>query len=201
MRRGPAAAGRAGRRRKHDAVTAALPPTVSRKALLEAGSDRRFRTLIHDLLTVSARMELVRGHLGARMGISGPQYSVLIAIAQLQGESGASVGTVAQALHVSSAFIAVETGKLARLGFVLKRTNPFDRRGVLLSLAPMGRLKIDRASAQIRAVNDLFFGTLDAKSFAALCAAATGLVEGSRKAVQYLTAIEPKPAAALAAAG
>ena len=139
MRRrgGPAAAVKANGQRKHDAGTAtdALPLTVSRKALLKAGSDRRFRTLIHDLLTVTARMELVRGHLGTRMGISGPQYSVLIAIAHLQDKSGVSVGTIAQALHVSSAFIAAETGKLARLGLVLKRTNPCDRRGVLLSLS------------------------------------------------------------------
>ena len=96
------------------------------------------------------------------MGISGPQYSVLIAVAHLQGERrGASVGAVAQALHVSSAFIASETGKMARRGLLLKRPNPRTGRGVLLSLAPAGRLKIDRVSAELRAINDLFFGALD----------------------------------------
>ena len=135
------------------------------------------------------------------MAISGPQYSVLIAVAHLQREHGASVGTVAQALHVSSAFVASETGKLARRGLVFKRVNPRDRRGVLLSLAPAGRLALDRASSEIRAINDLFFGTLDRKSFDALCIAAAALVAGSRKALHYLAAVEEDARPGLGAAG
>jgi MarR family transcriptional regulator, organic hydroperoxide resistance regulator len=178
-----------------------LPPTVSRTALLDKGSDRRFRTLVNDLFTIASRMEIVRAHLGERMGISGPQYSVLVAVAHLQGERGVSVGTVAQAMHVSSAFIASETGKMARLGLLLKRPNPQDRRGVLLSLALAGRLKIDRVSAEIRAINDLFFGGLDARSFAALSVAAGVLVKGSGKAEHYVSAVESEPRAALNATG
>jgi DNA-binding MarR family transcriptional regulator len=187
--------------RRDGAAAYALPPTVSCAALLDKGSDRRFRALVNDLFTLASRMEIVRAHLGARMGISGPQYSVLVAVAHLQGEGGVSVGAVAQAMHVSSAFIASETGKMARLGLLLKRANPQDRRGVLLSLAPAGRLKIDRISAEIRAINDLFFGGLDASSFAALSAAAGALVKGSAKAVHYVTAVEREPLSALNAAG
>jgi len=179
----------------------ALPLTVSRETLIEDGADTRFRALVHDLLTISTRMEAVREHHGRRMGISGPQYSLLIALAHLQGVQGASVGAVAQALHVSSAFVASETGKLARRGLVFKRVNPRDRRGVLLSLAPAGRLALDRASDEIRAINDLFFGTLDRKSFDALCIAAAALVAGSRKALLYLAAVEDEAPAALGAAG
>ena len=124
-----------------------LPPTVSRAALMENGCDRRFRALVNDLFTIASRMETLRAHLGARIGISGPQYSVLVAVAHLQGELGVSVGTVAQAMHVSSAFIASETGKMARRKLLLKRANPEDRRGVLLSVAPAGRLRIDRVGA------------------------------------------------------
>ncbi len=172
------------------AATYVLPPTVSRDALIEGGSDRRFRTLVHDLLTIATRMETVREHLGRRIGISGPQYSLLAAVAHRQGDAGVSVGAVAQMLHVSSAFVASETGKLARLKLLIKRTNPRDRRGVLISLAPAGRLKVDRVSAEIRAINDLFFGALDAKSFIAVSAAAAALVESSAKAMHYLDAVE-----------
>jgi DNA-binding MarR family transcriptional regulator len=183
------------------AAAYALPPTVSNGALLEKGSDQRFRALVNDLFTIANRMELVRAHLGRRMGISGPQYSVLVAVAHLQGERGVSVGTVAQAMHVSSAFIASETGKMARLRLLLKRSNPQDGRGVLLSLAPAGRLKIDRVSAEIRAINDLFFGALDGASFAALSAAAAGLVKGSGRAVHYVNAVESEAPAERDAAG
>src|SRR4051794_7668417 len=151
-----------------DAGPYALPSTVTRPALLKGGSDQRFRVLVADLFTISMRMEMVREHLGRRMGISGPQYSIVVAVAHLQGRSGISVGALAQALHVSSAFIATEAGKLARRRLLLKRTNPLDRRGVLLSVAPAGRLAVDRVSAEIRTINDLFFGALDAASFAGL---------------------------------
>jgi DNA-binding MarR family transcriptional regulator len=177
-----------------------LPPTISRRALLEGGSDGRFRTLVHDLLTISSRMELVRGHLGARMGVSGPQYSVLIAVAHLQGEGGVSVSAVARALHVSSAFVASETGKLAQRGLVHKRTNPHDRRGVLLSIAPAGRIEIGRIGQDIRAINDLFFGALDGKAFGALSATIAALVGSSRKAIQHIHAGASAPSAALQAA-
>jgi DNA-binding MarR family transcriptional regulator len=171
----------------------ALPATVSRTALLQAGSDQSFRALVADLLTISTRMEIVREHFGSRMGISGPQYSVMIAVAHLQGSNGIGVSALAQALHVSSAFIASEAGKLVRRKLLLKRTNPVDRRGVLLSVAPAGRLAVDRVSAEIRAVNDLFFVALDAASFAALKDVAGALVESSSKAVRYISSVKGSP--------
>jgi len=177
-------------RAKRKAAFSALPPTTSRRALLKGGADHDFRVLVADLLTISSRMETVRGHLGTRMGVSGPQYSVLIAIAHLQGDGGVSVSTLAGALHVSNAFIASETGKLAQRGFLHKRTNPHDRRGILLSIAPAGRIEIGKIGDEIRAINDLFFGALDAKAFAALSKAVGALVQSSRTAIHYVSAEE-----------
>ncbi|MGI8527653.1 MAG: hypothetical protein ACR2K5_16075 [Pseudolabrys sp.] len=157
--------------------------------------------MVYDLLTIATRMEIVRGHLGRRMEISGPQYTLLTAVALLQGEMGVSVGTIAQMMHVSSAFVASESGKLARLGLLLKKTNPEDRRGVLLSLSSSGRVKINRLGAEIRAINDLFFGTIDSRSFSALSKAAAALVAGSSKALQYLVAFDDSPSELLGAAG
>jgi DNA-binding MarR family transcriptional regulator len=184
---------RAGAERKLDTEPYAVPATVSRAPLLKDGSDQRFRILVADLFTISTRMEMVREHLGRRMGISGPQYSIVVAVAHLQGRDGISVGALAQALHVSSAFIATEAGKLARRGLLLKRANPLDRRVVLLNVAPAGRLAVDRVSPEIRAVNDLFFRALDAASFAAFSATAGALVESSAKAVRYTTLAKGTP--------
>ena len=176
-----------------------LPLTVSCPALLDGGSDLHFRQLVYDLLTIATRMEMLRSHLGRRMQMTGPQYSLLTAVASLQGNIGVGVGTVAQMLHVSSAFIASESGKLVGLGLLYKKTNQADRRGVLLSVSPAGRLRLDRLGDEIRAINDLFFGALDAKSFKALRAAAERLVDGSSKAVRHRAAIDESPSALLRA--
>jgi DNA-binding MarR family transcriptional regulator len=171
-----------------------LPATASRPALLDRGSDKRFRTLVYDLLTISARMDSVRGHLGGRLGISGPQYSVLMAVAQLQGSTGVSVSRVAQVLHVSSAFVAVETGKLVRLGLLTKEPNRLDRRSVLIRLTADAHVQIEALSPEIRTINDMFFGALNRASFAALAEAATALVGSSRKAIHYISAPNEEPA-------
>jgi MarR family transcriptional regulator, organic hydroperoxide resistance regulator len=169
-----------------EAANARLPATVSRPALLEKDSDDRFRRLVYDLLTIASRMTTVREHLGSRMGISAPQYSLLMAVGQFQGERGVGVTAVAEVLHVSSAFVATESGKLALAGLLAKRANPKDGRAVLLSLTRAGRSLIARHSAEIRAVNDIFFGTLTPSMFAAASGAMAALVRGSARATASL---------------
>jgi DNA-binding MarR family transcriptional regulator len=190
---------RKGRRQRrvsaaHAAVVKAngfhLPPTVSRPALLEKGSDDRFRRLVHDLLTIASRMAMVREYLGGRMGITAPQYSLLMAIGQFQGHRGIGVTAIARVLHVSSAFIATETGKLAQAGLLTKRANPKDGRAVLLSLTRAGRALIERNSAEVRAVNDIFFGALTPPMFAAASAAMAALVRSSARAMTHLSRAE-----------
>ena len=162
-----------------------VPATISATELLDRGSDRQFRGLVQDLLTVARRLEMARDYFGHLINVTGPQYHLLMTVAQLQGALGVSVGTVAQVMHVSSAFVTSETGKLSALGLLRKRPNPQDRRGALLSLTQAGRLKMDRLIPEIRAVNDLFFGRLDAHSFSELCASTAALVHGSREAMRY----------------
>jgi MarR family transcriptional regulator, organic hydroperoxide resistance regulator len=153
------------------------PLSVSRPALLRDGSDATFRRLVNDLLTVSARMQLIRDGFGAIAGLSGPQYSLVMAIARLQGADGVSVNGLAEALHVSGPFVTAETGKLKRRGLIAKRVNPADRRGVLVTLTASGRRLVEDLSGTIRAVNDVIFRDLDAARFAALGAMVARLVD------------------------
>jgi DNA-binding MarR family transcriptional regulator len=168
----------------------AAPLTVSHPPLLVRGSDRRFRQLLADFLTVATQLEAVRGHLGGRVGLTGPQYSILMAVAHLQGGRGVSVGQVAERLHVSSAFVTAETGKLARRGLVRKRPNPDDGRGVLLSLAPHGRACVAELAPEVRQVNDLFFGALDGARFEALAAMMAAMVGSGARALAHAEAAE-----------
>lgn len=174
-----------------------LPTTVSKAALLSKNTDHRFRVLVYDLLTISARMNAVREHLARLMNLSGPQYSLLMAIGQFQSHGFAGVGSLARLLHVSSAFVATETGKLVQAGLIKKRPNPRDRRAVLLELTAAGRERIESSSAEIQAVNDAFFGSLDRASFAAIAKAAAVLVQGSHRIVGRLNLYDEDAAALL----
>ena len=166
------------------------PATVSLPALLHKQSDQQFRRLVQDLLTVSRRLEMARDYFGRRIKCDEPAVQPSHDCCPTPGTTGVSVGSVAQAMHVSSAFVTSETGKLTDAGLIRKRPNPDDGRGALLSLTPAGRLKIDRLIGEIRTVNDLFFGLLGTQPFAELCASAGALVRGSSEAMRYIERVE-----------
>jgi MarR family transcriptional regulator, organic hydroperoxide resistance regulator len=172
------------------ATSSALPLTISRAALLERSSDQRFRTLIHDLFTIADRMNVVRAHLGRRLGLTGPQYSLLVTVAQLQGTDGVSVGRIANTLHVSSAFVASQSGILVGRRLLVKQQSSNDRRNILISLTPTAIERIKSLASEIRSVNDIFFATLDRATFKALATAAADILESSAKAVAFIEAAE-----------
>ena len=90
------------------------PVTVSRPELLDSdGRDTSFRAMVYDLLSVGARMQDVRDRLAAIIGVTGPQYAILMAIAHIQdAEGGAGVRAVARRLHVSGPFITAQVNLL-----------------------------------------------------------------------------------------
>lgn len=163
-----------------------LGPTASRRALLHAGSDERFREMVADLIKVSLQIQKVRDALAHRIGITGPQYSILLAVARMGADGGVNVGTVAGFLHVSAAFVTAEAGKLVRKGLLSKAPSAADRRAVLLSLAGAGEAQLALLTPEIRAVNDRFFASLDRADFAALARISRALVENSGHALAYL---------------
>jgi len=160
--------------------------TVGRPELLRGGSDLAFRQMVSDLFTISARMQMVRDAVAERMGVSGPQSGILLAIWELQGDGGVGVKRIADHLHVSGAFVTAETGRLARAGIIEKRPNPADRRRVLLSLTATGRAALRNVVPELRRINDLFFGSLDGADFDALRTLAGKLVGSSATGVGAL---------------
>jgi DNA-binding MarR family transcriptional regulator len=169
------------------APEAARPPaTTARPELMADGTGERFRQLVNDLFTIAVRMDAVRRRFSQLIGVTPPQYLILVTVAQLEASAageGATVRAVAEHTHVSGAFVTAETGKLARLGLVAKRPNPADGRSVLVSLTGKGRKALEAALPSIRAVNDAFFGKLDADDFARLSSIAARIVESSAGAV------------------
>jgi DNA-binding MarR family transcriptional regulator len=175
------------RSRRPDAARDAPPRppfTTARPELTADGTGERFRQLVNDLLTLSVRMDAVRGRFAELVGVTPPQYTILVTVAQLESAlGGAAVRTVAEHMHVSGAFVTAETGKLAKKGLIAKRPNPSDGRSVLVTLTQRGRKALDAALPHIRAVNDVFFGKLGAEEFERLAAAAARIVEASPAAV------------------
>jgi|SRR5215831_4324422 len=178
----------ANQRSKHRSVPAKMssrtaPLSVSAPHLLRAGSDHVFQKVVFDLFTISARIERVRVHFASRAGISGPQYSVLRAVASLQGNAGVSIGVVAEHLQVTSSFIAAQSSLLMQRGFLEKNEDTSDRRFSRLSLTPRGRHLVREIVDGVRPINDMFFGRLERNEFSALSTIMAKLVSSSRDVI------------------
>lgn len=168
-----------------------LTLTVSRRALLSGGNDRLFREMVTDLITISLNMESVRATLGERIGVTGPQYSILVAILRMRPGEHVRVRDVAAYLHVSAAFVTAEAGKLAQRGLLRKLPSTSDGRSRLLSLTRQGEARLERLTPNIREVNDRLFASLDRSDFDRLSRIARELVKDSQRALEFLSSTAP----------
>lgn len=147
-----------------------LPLTTRRPELLRHGHDDQFRALVHDLLAFGARIREIRDELGGLIGLSGPAYTALIAIAHLQRDGEVTVTSVSQHLNVSQPFTTAEVRKLVEAGLVDKSRSSADRRAVSLTVTDRGlELLADLAPDQ-QQINDTLFAGIDADAFDRLAA-------------------------------
>ncbi len=134
-----------------------FPVTATNPILPSGRADHSLRKLLYDFFTVGSRLEDVRRHLGNKVGLTGPQYSLMMAVAELQGNDGVNVGRVAEYLHVTGTFVTAESGKLCEKGFLKKRPDVTDKRFSLLSIAPKGQTALNSLFPLLQQINDIFF--------------------------------------------
>src|SRR5271155_5271126 len=165
-----------------------FPVTATSPILVLGKSDHSLRKLLYDFFTVSARMEDVRRHLGKKVGITGPQYSLIMAVAELQGKVGASVGRVAEYLHVTGTFVTMESGKLSKKGLLEKRPDARDKRISLLCIAPKGQGALNSLFPELQQINDVFFELESRTDFERLCRMLERLVGNSQRTLALINA-------------
>lgn len=163
-----------------------VPPTISRRALFIDGSDRTAQTLIYDLLALATSLIVLRNVVAGRLTISGPQYSILMAVGRFQAARGIRVGAIAKLLSVSPAFVTTEVGKLTALRLLFKRRNPQDRREVLLTVSLEGQRLIEEHATLVRWMNDRLFAGVSAEEFRRLSGLADRMVRNTTRSVQRL---------------
>lgn len=162
------------------------PLTVTRRALLSRGSDVEFRRLIYRLLLVEERLRRARDFLGRQAGLTGPQYTMLITVAYLQGATGITVQSLARNLRVTSAFITAESRHLIERRLLAKRPNPHDSRSTLLSVTAAGRRRLEKLVPELRNINDAFFAHVTARSFRNAMEFLEQLIAGSERVMSRI---------------
>lgn len=168
----------------------AMPRTVSHAALLSAGGDQPFREILYLMVLAFGRLQTCREAFGRAVSLTGSQYTVLIGTAYRQGDHGVSIRELAEHVQLASTHVTTEVGRLIRKGLLTKKTNPRDRRGVLVRLSRRGEAALLRVVPFIREINDVLFQDVSRADFAALSRFLRLFARNSERAVEATLRLE-----------
>lgn len=171
--------------------------TVSRPALLVDGDELTFRSFIHSFLAFTGRVERVRAGFAEMLGVTGIQYEILMVVRFQSRDHDVTVSDVARHLHRSGAFMTIETGKLAKRGWLDKIPDPADRRRVHLRLTDTAREQLAALAPIQREVNDVLFGAVEDGQLPMLEELFGGLVVCGDDAVATIQRLQEKSVRAL----
>ncbi len=92
-----------------------------------------------EISSINSHLERVRQIWGKALGVSGPQWMILIAISDLDKDDGVPINVVSKLLHVDPSFVTTQS-KLLEQKELLRRTPSLaDARVVRLSLTDKTR--------------------------------------------------------------
>ena len=174
--------GQTPRRAESSSSRGGLPLTVTRPELLNDGTDRDFRKLVHNIFAFMARHETIRDGHARQIGLAGVEYTILISIGHLGLDGDVNVKTIADHLHMSGAFVTTVTSKLQTLGLVEKTQDSVDRRRISLAITENGKALLRKLAPYQREINDVEFGPLNREDFQAVSRILEALIDSSDKA-------------------
>jgi DNA-binding MarR family transcriptional regulator len=174
--------GQTSRRSESTSARGGLPLTVTRPELLNDGTDRDFRKLVHNIFAFMARHETIRDGHARQIGLAGVEYTILISIGHLGLDGDVNVKTIADHLHMSGAFVTTVTSKLQTLGLIEKTQDSVDRRRISLAITEKGKALLRQLAPYQREINDVEFGPLSREDFQAVSRILEALIDSSDKA-------------------
>ena len=115
---------------------------------------RRFTWAIS---AISAHLEELRYFWAKALGISGPQWMILMALSDLDEADGVPVNVVSKKLNVDGSFVTTQSKLLEKKGFVKRRPSREDGRIVQMSLTDKAYKQLANLASQQQALNDFIF--------------------------------------------
>jgi DNA-binding MarR family transcriptional regulator len=126
------------------------------------------RRLTWLVATISVHLEELRYFWGKALGISGPQWMILMALAEIDQDEGVPVNVVSKKLHVDSSFVTTQSKLLEKKGFVRRKTSTEDARIVLMSLTDRTYKHLASLASQQEALNEFIFAEFDDRTLGEL---------------------------------
>jgi len=113
------------------------------------------------IASINVHLEELRYFWAKTLGISGPQWMILMALADIDQDEGVPVNVVSKKLHVDSSFITTQSKLLEKKGFLRRKTSTEDARIVQMSLTDKTYKHLASLASQQEALNDFIFSEID----------------------------------------
>ena len=151
-----------------------------------AGSSRKNQELVRRftwaIASINVHLEELRYFWGKALGISGPQWMILMALAEIDQADGVPVNVVSKKLHVDSSFITTQSKLLEKKGFIRRKTSTEDARIVQMSLTDKTYKQLATLAAQQEALNEFIFAEFDDRQLGDIADKLTALQNRFEKA-------------------
>jgi DNA-binding MarR family transcriptional regulator len=140
---------------------------------------RRFTWVV---ASINVHLEELRHFWAKTLGISGPQWMILMALVDLDHDDGVPVNAVSKKLHVDPSFVTTQSKLLEKKGFLRRKTSSEDARIVQMSLTDKTHKHLAGLAAQQEALNDFIFAELSDRQLGDLADTLTMLKNRLEKA-------------------
>jgi DNA-binding MarR family transcriptional regulator len=115
------------------------------------------RHFIWEIASINVHLEELRQFWARALGISGPQWMILMALADLDKEDGVPVNVVSKMLHVDPSFVTTQSKLLEKGGFLRRRPSASDARVVQMSLTDKTHKHLAGLAEQQKSLNEFIF--------------------------------------------
>lgn len=144
------------------------------------------RQFVWDIASINVHLEEIRHFWAKELGISGPQWMILMAIGDLDRGNGVAVKDVSAMLHVDPSFVTTQSKMLEKNGFMRRIPSSEDARVVLMSLSDKASKKIATLASRREVISDFVFAGFDDRALRDITDQLTGLKNRLEKATLML---------------
>ncbi|MBR0935713.1 MarR family transcriptional regulator [Bradyrhizobium jicamae] len=119
-----------------------------------------------EISSINCHLEEVRQLWGKTLGITGPQWMILMAVSDLDKDGGVPVNVVSKLLHVDPSFVTTQSKILEQKELLLRAPSPFDARVVRLSLTDKTRKHLASLAEQYKTFRKCVFDEFSERELA-----------------------------------
>ena len=146
------------------------------------GSLEVIRRFTWEISSINTYLEELRQFWARTLGISGPQWMILMAISDLDKDDGVPVNVVSKLLQVDPSFVTTQSKLLETKGLLRRKPSPTDARVVRMSLTDKTQKHLASLAEQHKAIREYVFEEFDEAELASFTAKLVNLKQRLEKA-------------------